>query len=422
MKAKAAKRAQQSEITAVYADRRGNICEAEGVRGCGRIGSSNVPLRSADLIPLPESADLMFMPDHLAVGQGADGAEERIAGTAVAAILPQGYTRTHLPAFDRIEGAAPLPLYGYTAVVSHRGQLCVAAVYTDENEKWDPANYNGKELKKLVRRTMKELPHNRIVEQVGNCSLNYHCLTAQNLFYRRWECGVPTSPVCNANCLGCISLQSSECCPSPQERITFSPTAEEIAEVGIYHLSIAPDGIISFGQGCEGEPSLAADRIADGIQQIRAVTQRGQINMNSNAGFPAGMRKIVDAGLDSLRVSIISARNESYDAYYRASYPLDNVKESLRYALDHGVYVSLNLLHFPGFTDRAEELAAWQEFFRALPVQMIQMRNLNIDPTLFLQTMPAADGAPVGTRAFMEALHAEFPQLVIGSFSHYVNN
>ncbi|EKX98468.1 radical SAM protein [Selenomonas sp. oral taxon 138] len=422
MKAKAAKRAQRSEITAVYADRRGNICEAEGVRGMGRIGSSNLPLRSDDLIPLPESADLMFMPDHLAAGQGADGTEKRIVGTAVAAILPQGYTRTHLPAFDRMEGAAPLPLYGYTAVVSHHGQLCVAAVYTDENEKWDPANYNGKELKKLVRRTMKELPHNRIVEQVGNCSLNYHCLTAQNLFYRRWECGVPTSPVCNANCLGCISLQSSECCPSPQERITFSPTPEEIAEVGIYHLSIAPDGIISFGQGCEGEPSLAADRIAEGIRRIRAVTQRGQINMNSNAGFPAGMRKIVDAGLDSLRVSIISARDESYDAYYRASYPLDNVKESLRYALDHGVYVSLNLLHFPGFTDRVEELAAWQEFFRVLPVQMIQMRNLNIDPTIFLQTMPQAEGAPVGTRAFMEALHAEFPQLVIGSFSHYVND
>lgn len=408
------------EITAVYADKHGNIRTAEGMRAMGRIGAENVPLTSADVIPLPESADLMFMPEHIAVGQTADGVETRIAGTAVAAILPQGYTRTHLPAFVRADGAAPLPLYGYTAVVSHREKLCVAAVYTDENEKWDPANYNGKELKKLVRRTMKELPNNRIVEQVGNCSLNYHCLTAQNLFYRRWECGVPTSPVCNANCLGCISLQSSECCPSPQERITFSPTAEEIAEVGIYHLSLAPDGIISFGQGCEGEPSLAADRIAEGIRKIRAVTARGQINMNSNAGFPAGMKKIVDAGLDSLRVSIISARDESYNAYYRASYPLDNVKESLRYSLDHGVYVSLNLLHFPGFTDRAEELAAWQEFFRALPVQMIQMRNLNIDPTLFLRTMPEAVGSPVGTRAFMDELHAEFPQLVIGSFSHYV--
>ena len=51
---------------------------------------------------------------------------------------------------------------------------------------------------------------------------------------------------------------------------------------------------------------------------------------------------------------------------------------------------------------------------------MIQMRNLNIDPTLFLQTMPEAQSAPLGTRVFMEALHAEFPQLVIGSFSHYV--
>ena len=413
-------RMQRDEVTAVYADKHGNICTVEGLRAFGRVGTQNVPLCPDDLIPLPESADLMFMPGHTAVGQRANGEEEQLAGTAVAAILPQGYTRTHLPAFHRSDGAAPLPLYGYTAVVSYRGELHVTAVYTDENEKWDPANYNGKELKKLVRRTMKELPNNRIVAQVGNCSLNYHCLTAQNLFYRRWECGVPTSPVCNANCLGCISLQSSECCPSPQERITFSPTAEEIAEVGIYHLSIAPDGIISFGQGCEGEPSLAADRIAEGIRKIRAVTARGQINMNSNAGFPAGMRKIVDAGLDSLRVSIISARDESYDAYYRASYPLASVKESLRYALDHGVYVSLNLLHFPGFTDRAEELAAWQEFFRALPVQMIQMRNLNIDPTLFLRTMPDEKGAPVGTRAFMDELHAEFPQLVIGSFSHYV--
>ena len=413
-------RMQRDEVTAVYADKHGNVRTAEGLRAFGRVGTQNVPLCPDDLIPLPESADLMFMPDYMAVGQRTDGTEERIAGTAVAAILPQGYTRTHLPAFHRSDGAAPLPLYGYTAVVSYRGELHVTAVYTDENEKWDPANYNGKELKKLVRRTMKELPNNRIVAQVGNCSLNYHCLTAQNLFYRRWECGVPTSPVCNANCLGCISLQSSECCPSPQERITFSPTAEEIAEVGIYHLSIAPDGIISFGQGCEGEPSLAADRIAEGIRKIRAVTARGQINMNSNAGFPAGMRKIVDAGLDSLRVSIISARDESYDAYYRASYPLASVKESLRYALDHGVYVSLNLLHFPGFTDRVEELAAWQEFFRALPVQMIQMRNLNIDPTLFLRTMPDEKGAPVGTRAFMDELHAEFPQLVIGSFSHYV--
>lgn len=407
-------------ITAVYADEDGNILDAPGMLGMGRIGSENVLLKPDDLIKLPDSADLMLMPDHLAVGQTADGEVMPISGLAVAAILPAGYTRTYLPAYERAEEAARLPLYGYTAVVVYKDELYCAAIYTDENDKWDPVHYNTKELKNLVKRTKKDLPNNRIVEQVGGCSLNWHCCTAQNLFYRRWECGIPTSPVCNANCFGCISLQPAECCPSPQERINFKPTPEEIAEVGIYHLSVAPDGIISFGQGCEGEPSLAADNIAAGIKLIRAKTKKGQINMNSNVGWTEGVKKIIDAGLDSLRVSIISAREEGYDAYYRASYHLNNVKESIRYALDKGVYVSLNLLYFPGFNDREEELAAWQAFFRELPVQMIQVRNLNIDPDAFLAIMPPRQGKILGTKYFLKILHEEFPQLIIGSFSHYV--
>ena len=407
-------------ITAVYADEDGNILDAAGLEGMGRTGRENVRLTPDDLIPLPESADLMLLPGHQAVGRTPDGEVLPVTGQAVAAILPAGYTRLYLPAYERAADAERLPLYGYTAVVVYHDELCCAAVYTDENDKWDPVHYNTPELKKLVKRTKKDLPNNRIVEQVAGCSLKWHCCTAQNLFYRRWEAGIPASPVCNANCFGCISLQPAECCPSPQQRITFRPTPEEIAEVGVYHLSVAPDGIVSFGQGCEGEPSLAADNIAAGIRLIREQTKKGQINMNSNSGYTEGVRKIVDAGLDSLRVSIISARDEGYDAYYRASYHLDDVKASIRYALDHGVYVSLNLLYFPGYNDRPEELAAWQGFFRELPVQMIQVRNLNLDPDAFLDIMPEAQGKPVGTKTFLATLHKEFPQLVIGSFSHYV--
>ena len=407
-------------ITAVYADEDGNILDAAGLEGMGRTGRENVRLTPDDLIPLPESADLMLLPGHQAVGRTPDGEVLPVTGQAVAAILPAGYTRLYLPAYERAADAERLPLYGYTAVVVYHDELCCAAVYTDENDKWDPVHYNTPELKKLVKRTKKDLPNNRIVEQVAGCSLKWHCCTAQNLFYRRWEAGIPASPVCNANCFGCISLQPAECCPSPQQRITFRPTPEEIAEVGVYHLSVAPDGIVSFGQGCEGEPSLAADNIAAGIRLIRQQTKKGQINMNSNSGYTEGVRKIVDAGLDSLRVSIISARDEGYDAYYRASYHLDDVKASIRSALAHDVYVSLNLLYFPGYNDRPEELAAWQEFFRELPVQMIQVRNLNLDPDAFLDIMPEAQGKPVGTKTFLRALHKEFPQLVIGSFSHYV--
>ena len=394
---------QQDMIYALYADENGEIFDAPGIGAVGRFGHEIRPLTPEDLIPLPDSADLMYLPDRQALGMDEEGNILPLTGQAVSAILPAGYTRTLLPGFQLMEEASQLPLYGYTAVAVYQDQLYAAAIYTDENHKWDPENYNTPDLKKLVKRVKKDLPNNPLVEHLANCSLEWHCCTAENLFYRRWECGIPTSPVCNANCFGCISLQPAECCPSPQERIKFRPTPEQIAEIGLYHLQTAPEGIISFGQGCEGEPSLAAVNISQGIRLIRQQTDKGQININTNAGYTEGIRQIVDAGLDTMRVSIISALPESYAAYYRSSYQLENVKESIRYALDKGIYVSLNMLYFPGFNDRAQELAGWLEFFRELPVQMIQVRNLNIDPD-----------------AFLTKLHQEFPDMVIGSFSHYV--
>lgn len=406
-------------ITALYADERGEIFDCPGFVGVGRIGGEHVKLQPDDLIPLPEGADLMFLPGRSALGE-RQGEIAPIAGRAVAAILPAGYTRSHLPAYAKAEGEKMLPLYGYTAVVLYRDALHVAAIRTDENAKWQPLNYNTRELKKLVKRTLKELPGNRIVEQAAGCSLTWHCCTAQNLFYRRWEAGVPVSPACNANCFGCISLQPSECCPSPQNRIQFTPLPEEIAAVGIYHLESAPEAIISFGQGCEGEPSLAADQIAAGVKLIRAKTKRGQININTNAGYTEGIRKIIDAGLDTMRVSIISAREDAYQAYYRGNYRLSDVKASIACAKRAGVYVSLNMLFFPGFNDRVEELKAWKAFLAETKIDMIQIRNLNLDPDAFLEIMPKAQGEMRGVKAFMREIETEFPDIALGSFSHYI--
>lgn len=406
-------------ITALYADENGEIFDCPGVRAAVRIGDCCTEIHQDDLIRLPKGADLMFLPGRKAVGfQG--NTMMPLTGRAVAAILPAGYTRTFLPAYEVEAGATVLPLYGYTAVVLYKDALYVAAKHTDNNEKWQPLSYNTPNLKKLVARVRRELPQNRIVEQTAQCSLQWHCCTAQNLFYRRWEAGIPVSPACNAACLGCISLQSAECCPSPQSRIRFSPTAEEIAEVGIYHLSQAPDAIVSFGQGCEGEPSLAAERVAEGIRLIRSQTMRGQINMNTNAGYTKGVKKIIDAGLDTMRVSIISARQEAYQAYYRGDYTLENVKDSILYAKEKGLFVSLNLLYFPGFNDREEELASWKEFLGLTGVDMIQMRNLNMDPDAFLKDMPRRQGRMLGTRVFIEQIKKAFPDIKIGSFSHYI--
>ena len=95
------------------------------------------------------------------------------------------------------------------------------------------------------------------------------------------------------------------------------------------------------------------------------------------------------------------------------------MKNSIRYALDNGVHVSLNMLYMPGFNDRIKEFAAWKSFLDELPVQMIQIRNLNYDPDAFFAAMPRDDNF-IGTKNFLDELRRAFPTLAIGNFSHYV--
>ncbi|WP_425059666.1 hypothetical protein SCACP_02630 [Sporomusa carbonis] len=406
-------------FTVLYADKNGAIFDAPGYQAAGRLGAQYTGLKHADMIPLPEGAELMFLPERDAVYMAGGIARKLKNRLAVAAMLPVGYTRTLLPAYECRRHAPQLPLYGYAAAALFNDEIYVAAVKTAENTKWHPYRYNTPDLKKRVARVKRELPNNRLVDHLANCSIIWHCCTAQNLFYRRWEAGIPVSPACNANCLGCISLQPAECCPAPQSRITFSPTPEEIAAIGVYHLAQAPEPILSFGQGCEGEPSLAAEAIAAGIRLIRNKTARGQININTNAGFTPGIKTIVDAGLNSMRVSIISALPATYQAYYRAGYSLDDVGRSIAYAKKRGVYVALNMLLFPGLNDRPEEQAAWFEFLAATGVDMIQLRNLNFDPDTFLAVMPPG-GKPQGVRRFLNKINERFPAIRLGSFTEKI--
>jgi hypothetical protein len=61
--------------------------------------------------------------------------------------------------------------------------------------------------------------------------MTYHCPAARNFAMGRWECPIPISPACNANCVGCISLQpDEEAIVSTQDRLNFKPTPEEIVD------------------------------------------------------------------------------------------------------------------------------------------------------------------------------------------------
>ncbi|MBO8157960.1 radical SAM protein [Thermosyntropha sp.] len=412
----------------LYATEKGEVLEHPGVMMLGRSGNEWLVPEEMEMIPLPKGASLVAIPDCLPVGLGLD---ERVVAiekdpynvrkkvSPVAALLPQGFTRTLLPAFVKRDSEKNMPLFGYAAVGLKGDKIYVAAVKTDEHRKWHPVYYNTEGLPARINRMLEKFPDNRILRQLARCSLEYSCFTAQNIFYQRWEGGIPTMPSCNANCLGCISEDHAGV-PSPQNRINFRPTSHEISQIAIEHLTKANDAIISFGQGCEGEPSLNAEVLAEAIKIIRSRTERGTVNINTNAGYTRGIKKMADAGLDAMRVTIFSCIEENYNRYHQPrGYTLADVKDSINYAADKGIKVSLNLLVFPGITDREEEIEALLDFVARNNVHMIQMRNLNIDPDYIMRYFPS-DEAGIGMTEFINLLKYEMPGLKIGSYTHPV--
>jgi pyruvate-formate lyase-activating enzyme len=205
-----------------------------------------------------------------------------------------------------------------------------------------------------------------------------------------------------------------------QERIDFTPSPEEISEVALAHISRAERAIVSFGQGCEGDPLLAAHTIEPAIRMIRAATQRGTINMNTNGSKPDVLLRLFDAGLDSIRVSLNSVREPFYNAYFRPrGYRFTDVLKSLDIAADRGKFSSINYLNCPGFTDTPEETTAFMAFIKTHRINHVQWRNLNFDPVRYWKTMDgvSSHSKPLGMKEMLGEVKRSFPDLVNGYFN-----
>jgi wyosine [tRNA(Phe)-imidazoG37] synthetase (radical SAM superfamily) len=275
------------------------------------------------------------------------------------------------------------------------------------------------QIRKRTRKKLRSFPNNRLIQHLGGCCLEYGCPAAKNYFLGRWEAPLPTSPSCNAQCIGCISLQPSGCCPSTQDRIKFKPTPAEITEIAVPHLKKAPQPVVSFGQGCEGEPLLQAKTLEAAVRLVRSQTTQGTINLNSNASLPAKVESLADAGLDSLRVSLNSARPEFHQRYYRPNgFTLSDVLDSIAVMKKKNRFVSLNYFILPGFTDDPEEFAALCALLENYRPDLIQLRNLNMDPDWYLREIQHSPGQkPIGIRTWLRRLSKLFPLLRFGYYN-----
>ena len=84
-----------------------------------------------------------------------------------------------------------------------------------------------------VRMMQMRLPQNRLRKHLETCALTYGCPAGKNFFLGRYEAPLPTAGQCNARCLGCLSKQETSSIPVSQNRISFTPTPEEIADISL---------------------------------------------------------------------------------------------------------------------------------------------------------------------------------------------
>jgi pyruvate-formate lyase-activating enzyme len=407
----------------LYSDGSGNIFEDTSLQVVGRSGWDALPIPEDEWIELPEGGQLYELPGRRGIGIDVKTGEMRLCekGWAVAAFIPPAHTGFYLAAYETGPDAPTLPLFCYTAAGWLDDKFYVPAVRIEQDIRQDCEGYDQNKVELGVKETLKHFPHNRLVQHLANnCALTYHCPAARNFFLGRWECPIPSSPACNANCIGCISFQPlEEGIVSTQDRLTFKPTAEEIVEYTVPHLESAPYPIVSFGQGCEGEPLLMWQTIREAIIEIRKHTSKGSINMNTNGSKPDAVKALCEVGLDSIRVSLNSVRKHIYEPYYCPNnYTFEDILESLKVVNSYGGWTSINYFVFPGMTDSVEEYEALRKVIKDTGLKMIQWRNFNIDPDWYLGKINVTDtGECMGVKQLQELIREEFPDLKYGYFN-----
>jgi wyosine [tRNA(Phe)-imidazoG37] synthetase (radical SAM superfamily) len=407
----------------LYSDGQGNIFEDTSLYVLGRSGWDAVEVDPEDWIPLPEGGNLYELPGRRGIGMDVISGEIRLCekGWAVAAFIPPAHTGFYMAAYETLPDAPTLPLFCYTAAGWHNDVFYVPAIRIEQDIRQECAGFDDIKIQEGLAVSLNAYSNNRLVKHLAeNCCLTYHCPAARNYFMGRWECPIPISPACNANCIGCISFQpEEETIVSTQDRLTFKPTAQEVIEYTVPHLQTAPFPIVSFGQGCEGEPLLMWETIRESIIEIRKHTNRGSININTNGSNPKAVEALMKVGLDSIRVSTNSAREDIYTKYYRPNnYTFNDIVESLKIAGEMGGWTSINYFVFPGMTDSAAELDALRTLIQETKLKMIQWRNFNIDPDWYLGKINVQDtGERYGVRQFMDIIHEEFPDVKYGYFN-----
>src|SRR5260370_3500946 len=195
------RKSSRAMLKLLFADERGQVYEHPELLALTGAGDPALPLELPS--PLPAHATLAALPGRRPLGfDPARGqiveltdfrmGRKLLRPSAVAAVLPPGWTRSELPAFRKSAIAPILPQWAYTAAAwDDEASAHVAwALHTDKRTHWDPAAHSTPDLPQRVERRLQR-DDNHLFRQLPNAALRDPGCTAHDTFSPRAEGATP---------------------------------------------------------------------------------------------------------------------------------------------------------------------------------------------------------------------------------------
>jgi len=389
---------------AVHSDRSGRVFVSADYGATGLDGA--VPETLEHAIPIPPGAELVPLADRAAVGIDRRGLPRSLgpARWAVAALLPAGHVRTHLPAVEAATGAAPLEPLAYAAVAAdERGELVVAAKVLGDQ----PVPLADDVGPAITRRLGTE-PSNRLLRQLARCAREYRCPAARDAFLGRAECPLPLGAPANDAAAPLVALRRRDE-RAPLDPTALRVTASDAAAVASAHLAGGGTSV-SFGHACEGDPLGLVRDVIEATTLIKRDSTRGPVVVRTSGGSATAVGRLAEAGIDRVAVRFASADGPTYERVHRPTgFRWSDVRAALREAARRRLAITVELLLLPGLTDRAAELAALLSVLAELPAGTeLRLAELAADPYAVLAGVSGDAGeSPIGIAALIERLRGD---------------
>lgn len=164
----------------------------------------------------------------------------------------------------------------------------------------------------------------------------------------------------------------------------LTDSRERTIDRAVSHLNNSANGAVRFFTENRSHAQLIANMIVD----IRKSSDRGFIQIDSNAATSEIASIWCEAGMDRIRIWVNSAQENFYNRFYaQHGFTFPDLQETLAVVAKSKREAELAYLIFPGLTDHPDELSAFTTLIKTSKPTQIVLDNLRTDPDWYMDEL-----------------------------------